>query len=801
MPIKLEELAQRIKPENTILLFGAGSSIPSGAPTVEKIIEKFSLDLDVDKTLYSLSEISSLYELKRSRKEMVNSLRALFRHKRPTGSILNLPLYDWKCIYSTNYDDFVEQSYTRHNRDLTVISSNFDFGIHDIPEATKLMKLHGTLGKDVIDGVHSRIIISEGDYDLTEDYREALYKTLELDLMSSNLVVIGYSLSDPHIKALIDKAIKINHRSQLPGQIFLVMFEVDELRAALFENRGITVSFGGIDDFLIAVESKSSNSSHVYSATGDPLDVAVSLRPITLCLRDEVDKGETDPSAMFNGWPASYRDITSNLTFRRSLALSICDDLDGENFIASIILGVSGSGKTTLAKQVLCQKEKENWHCWEHKTEHKFLPKKWRDVAKKLKENNHLGIVFVDEAHNHLYEISELVNTLAADKNFSLKLVVTSARHQWSPRIKSPNLTQYGKTDILGKLDSIEIDGLLTLVDTNSDLKPLIENSFSGFSRSERRRRLTARCNSDTFVCLKNIFASEKFDDIILREYAELEENEREIYKLVSALESSGINVHRQLIIRLLSIDAQQLNAALAKLTDIIHETTISEKSGIYGWKGRHNVITNIVATYKFPDIKEYYKLFDMVIENVVPTYEYEVRSLIQLCNFESGLGRFNDKQMRNTLLRKMISRIPGARVPRHRLIDNLIKLNELEKAETEIRLFENDFGADGPVNRYKILLLLARAEHTPGILEEDRVAILEQARSKAMNAAERYSDNKHVLNTYCEVGFQYFRRVNDLTVFDDAMKKLRTAEDRLDDSDITNILIKYQNMMNGVRV
>ena len=42
-----------------------------------------------------------------------------------------------------------------------------------------------------------------------------------------------------------------------------------------------------------------------------------------------------------------------------------------------------------------------------------------------------------------------------------------------------------------------------------------------------------------SFVCLKNIFASEKFDDIVLREFAELDEQHREVYRLVSAMEDA----------------------------------------------------------------------------------------------------------------------------------------------------------------------------------------------------------------------------------------------------------------------
>jgi hypothetical protein len=67
-------------------------------------------------------------------------------------------------------------------------------------------------------------------------------------------------------------------------------------------------------------------------------------------------------------------------------------------------------------------------------------------------------------------------------------------------------------------------------------VRALVEGGFSGFSRTERRRRLTQRCEADMFVCLKNIFASEKLDDIIIREYETLNLPFQEVYKTVAAM-------------------------------------------------------------------------------------------------------------------------------------------------------------------------------------------------------------------------------------------------------------------------
>ncbi len=793
MSISLSTMIEGIDPANTVLFFGSGSSVPSGAPSVAKIIKRVGLEFNIETEGFSLTEVTSIAEVKRSRRELVVCLRSMFNKTHVTGALLNLPLYSWRNIYTTNYDKLVEQAYEKKNKPLSVISSNYDFKEQLYPEAAKLYKLHGCIDKDISDGHQSRIIISEADYDNTSEYREYLWDAFKHDLNSSNIVIIGYSLADPHIKDIIDRTISINNKSYSPANINLVLYTKDENRALLLERRGVKVSFGSVDDFFIELQKKNIPNSIVYKSTGDPLDNHTALQPVTLKIDDELKNIDKNVSAMFQGWPATYSDIKAKLTFDRTIIKKLESAINDESKLSAYLLGASGMGKSTSARKVILRLRDIGYHCWEHKGIHKLLFEEWRSVAKDLKNRKEKGVLFVDDAHNHLFEINSLIDLLSIDDNFHLKLIFTSTRNHWYPRIKTPNIFLKGTELILNKLDESEVEGLLSLVETHADLQPLIENSFSGFSRSERKRRLVAKCESDTFVCLKNIFASEQFDDIVLREYAELDDNLQNIYKLVSAMENAGVNVHRQLVIRLLGISPEAVSASLINLVDIIHEYTISDREGIYGWRGRHPVITGIVAKYKMADEKEYYKLFELVIDNIIPTYDVEIRTIKQLCSFDDGISRFPDKHLRNKLLRKMISKAPGERVPRHRLIRYLIDVNELEKAETEIRLFENDFKTDGPLERFKIILLLVRASSAKGILSEDRMAILEMARDKAISAADRYKNNKNILKTYCDVGLEIFKRTADPAVFEDASLKLREAEARLGDPDITSSLIMFE--------
>jgi SIR2-like domain len=794
--VTLQELIQNLVPEQTILLFGAGSSLPSNAPTPKAIIDHLATKFSVPATGFNLSEYAELVEQRsKDRRRMIVEIQSLFKGLRPTAGLLNLPLYEWKSIFTTNYDELIEQAYQKRSKSLGVFTSNFDFGNAPRTADTRLYKLHGTIQKDIAFGDASRLIITESDYNLALEFREHLFAALSADLADSSLIIIGSSLSDEDIKPLISKALQLNAKAAIGGRITLLMYQRDEARADLFRGQGHNVVFGGIDDFFAELAKRSPGPLFDYKPTDSALDAHPTLVPTVIDAKHQIETGVADVSRMFNGWPANYADISKGLTFERSIAQAIAAFLASNAELCATLVGASGVGKTTAIRQAMVWLSRQGRSCWEHREDCTLDPSAWIDLARSMAKSGRQGVLFVDDAHLHLREVNDLIDGLASQGINALSLILASSRNHWKPRIKSPNIYKRGKLFVLSKVVSEEIERLLTLVESNSELAKIVETSFSGFSRVEKRRRLLSRCESDMFVCMRNIFASESFDNIILREFADLADVHQDVYRLVSALENAGVKVHRQLIIRLVNIPMTATMALLENMTDIINEYTISEKLAVYGWRGRHPVISSIIAKYKYNDVDKIVELFDKFIDTAVPTYDIEVRSLIDLCNVQTGIPRIPDKIVQNRLLRKLVSLLPGQRVPRHRLIRNLTDMGHYDQAQTEIRVFESDFKIDAPVTRMKIELLVARATETVGILTEDRLTILGQARDLAILGIQRHSHASAVFGAYCNVGLNILRFGGGRSTFDDAMAKLKSAQERLADPDIGSIVRRYERL------
>ncbi|HRI76626.1 MAG TPA: SIR2 family protein [Alphaproteobacteria bacterium] len=793
----LHSFIRTISPENTVLLFGAGASIPSGAPSVPQLVTHLSERFKQDARNFSLSEISELIE-KRSgdRRTLIAEVRNLYGKILPTGGLLNLPLYNWKSLYTTNYDELIEVVYDRRGKDLQVYSSNYDFTSHTKSGITKLFKIHGTIKKDICDGHKERLILTTTDYDNTEDYRNYLFDRLKSDLAEANLVIIGHSLQDVDVKEIVERAIKLKTQTQSNKQITLLMYTRDDDRAELMEARGVRVVFGGLDEFFTALAALEPAPLFAPATTENLLDNIPSLLPVSIDVSHSIQTGTPNIAAMFNGSPATYPDIKADLTFERSFVSTLVSKLEGSE-ICFLILGASGVGKTTAARQILSKAIEAGFYAWEHKRDQALQVQDWFDAALLLLEKNESGILLIDDAHQYLYEVNDLVDKLSTLETCPLKIVLTSSKNHWNPRVKTPNIYRKGVEFILSQLDGDEISKLLLLIQ-HPNIQPLLEHTFSGFSKHEQKRRLVDKCHSDMFVCLKNIFASEKFDDIILREYASLERKYQDVYKFVSALETAGVRVHRQLIVRLLTIPADAITSLLSNMTDIISEYDVDIKEGIYGWRGRHPVITGIVTKYKFSENNDWVSLFEKVIDHISPTYDIEIRSIRELCNIQSGISRISDKKIQNRLLRRMISVAPSERVPRHRLIRNLIDMGEFDHAETEIRIFDKDFSNDGPVSRYKTNLMVARATKTPGLMPEDRMVILNDARFLAQDNLRRFPNNKYVLGSYADVGIEIYRLTGKYETFDDAISNLKEAENQLGDPDISNLIRKYERKIAG---
>lgn len=792
--ITIQDLAAKLLPARTVLFLGSGSSVTSGGLTGPQLAEHlWQVISNADPCSSDLAEVASILELNYGRDRVIGELRSHLSPLRPTGALLALPDFAWDSIYTTNYDRLVELAYRKRKQPITVIRSNFDYAKIETAGSLPLFKIHGCVSQDCCDGHRSRMILTERDYDEHSDFKEVLFKRLSLDLSTKDILIVGHSLSDRHIREEIKQAAALQQTSGAGGHIYVLLHEIDDHRAQLLEHRGVTVCFGAFEALLHALTQETEpddESSAAHLQQDDFLETRQILSSVTV---GHAAALQPDADALFHGRPATYADIASDLTFPRDMEDRLLELLKGSERLFVVITGVAGIGKSTLARRLAFRASQAGLLCWEHKPEFNLHAADWLLVEKKLSVAERRGILVVDECLESMRQVNKLARALAARKDCSLKLILTANHAGWTPRTKAPELFSLGEQIGLSQLSPSEVDYLVTLLAQQQPIRRLVDQAFTRLTRAEQVQQLRRRCSADMFVCLKNIFSFESLDTILLREFANLTEPLQEIYRHVAALEAAGAKVHRQLVLRVLNVSATALSAHLESLEGIVEEYDVKPKQGLYGWRTRHEVVADLIARYKFADEAEHIDLMRRVIQNLNPTIWLELRTISSICGREHGIGRVGDLRVQCELYRDIIRVAPGERVPRHRLISTLIRMGDLNGAELELRDAIATVKMDPPLHRYLVQSKMRRALRATGILDSDRVAMLRDAERLAHEGVERYRKDKYAYAVYGEVAEAIASTSGDVATLDAALHAMREAAAAILDPDFERVVHRFE--------
>lgn len=782
MPISLSTLCSSINPSKTSLLLGAGSSMPSGAPSGANLASQMWRKVAKSEPVSDdLAETSYMLERSYGRRAMVQAVVDVMSDLKPTGGLLGLPKLNWHQIFSTNFDTLIEQSYQSAGVGLSVVRSNYDYSLRDPNGNCCLYKIHGCVTQDESFGSKASMIITENDYDKFLTYRESIFGLLNLSLLSGDVLVIGQSLRDRHLSDMIKSVLKLKENGAR-GQVYILVYDPDDLRAAIWEEKGAKVAFGGLDQLIHAFGTGDVETPHVSlpsSAVNLPLSLVSTVFDIQHARKDTPNTVK-----MFNGGSATFADIDSNGTFERAqLTVCVNDLLEGK-VLSLTLVGAGGVGKSTFARQIALSLVDRGFLGYEHKNDFQLSSAHWINFERTLRDANAKAVLIIDECTRSLRQVNILAGHLAGLADPCLKLLLTANSAQWLPRLKDAALFSRGRIIELSKLSYSEINSLLNLLQ-NRSISDLVQSSFKEITRREQLARLERKCSADMFVCLKNIFANDSLDKILLNEYEGLEESAQDHYRYISALEAVGTRVHRQLIMRMLSLPADGVPAILANLHGIIDEVPIIERDGIYGWSTRHIVIARKIAEYKFSSVTETYKLFEDIVNNINPAVHTEIQSIRDLCDQEFGIGRLPDADMRRKLYRHIINLVPGERIPRHRLVKELLDIPDLEECEYALREAFEAVGHDAPLDRYNVKLTVARSEYTEGITDGDRVALLRKAHQQGLNNVNKHRTDRYSYRTLCDVAFKLVSKGEPVAIVDEAIELMRNAFDSILDPEM----------------
>lgn len=222
---------EAIDPEGSILFLGSGFSagatnIAGGKlPTGNMLRQSFAKIIGVDPNAYELQTLAE--EVATNPKhDLYQLLYETFTVKSLTTEQLDILSLPWLRVYTTNYDDVVENAYSTHKRNIRSFSYNQEKPRKLHP--TSIIHLHGAICQTTPENVKDQLILTEHSYIRQHFERSLWYDEFIRDIrFSTHCFFLGYNLSDYHISALLFQEISLEYKT------FFITEKVDQI----FTNR------------------------------------------------------------------------------------------------------------------------------------------------------------------------------------------------------------------------------------------------------------------------------------------------------------------------------------------------------------------------------------------------------------------------------------------------------------------------------------------------------------------------------------------------------------------------------------
>jgi tetratricopeptide (TPR) repeat protein len=207
VPDDVAELLSRIYQKKVVLFSGSGASVDAGGPKTKALVaaiksafpDAIYRDNDFIHTCTDVLETS-----RTSRRELEEVVRKQLFDLKPSSFHTELPLHIWRAVFTTNYDDLIEQGY-RAVKDRV---QNLDaiFGDRGLVTAgdTENLKLFKLMGCIVSQHPDAGLVLTQADYNIVVRRHPSVFRLLS-DLMQDGTVLyVGYSFQDSLLIDIIE---------------------------------------------------------------------------------------------------------------------------------------------------------------------------------------------------------------------------------------------------------------------------------------------------------------------------------------------------------------------------------------------------------------------------------------------------------------------------------------------------------------------------------------------------------------------------------------------------------------------
>ncbi len=578
-----------------------GCNAPTGIELAKSIVEKFTPGIDCS----DLAKVSQYVEIKnKSRIELETYIKQIFSKMKPDDIYKWIPTVRWKAIYTTNYDNCLQQAfdscskpalephYITYNQNLMDFDPRFQVPIY---------YLHGSLFIDE----DPHIILTERDYTKYAEKRKMMFEQLKYHFATSNILYIGYSNNDSNWKQLFTEIREEFTPNSLPYSYRIDPFP-NEIDVAILKDSNIETIKCTFTEFVKEI-SKDLNDTYIDTTKRKEL-----VKNIPTDLQNAFEKNPTSVLRLLSAWDfinnAPFNEKPNISDFLRGekpnwslignsgyFARDIEDDvydsiLDYCTSLSirpkvSVILGSAGYGVTTLM-MVLAKRA-----VWD-KAGRIFFHKPFKDIREgdieyALSLSDDKAIFFIDNAADNI----EIINTLYKKYNDAKKscmFILGERKNEWQ---QVSSKLQADFFEILPLSDG-EIDRLIALLRENDEL-----NHLANLSYEMQIAAIKKNYSSELLVTIREATEGKSFDAIIEDEFRGINSDfSQKAYLTVCCFYQHGAYIRQSILANILNVEEKELYELTHANTDgIMIYDCLDEENGIYALRARHRIISQIV--------------------------------------------------------------------------------------------------------------------------------------------------------------------------------------------------------------
>lgn len=649
---------------NTGALHAHGKKFPSEVDLAKSIVERF---LDKGFRGSSLAQVQELAVYSAGLFPVQNFLAESYSEFKPASYHKILPQLSWSAIFTTNYDQLIEQAYQSDSnrlQKLIVFTRNSDRIEDHIHSRSNLafFKLHGSLSN--VNDPTLPLILTSDQYQTHMNGRNLLFERLESYAYDHMLLFVCDDIGNPTARGILQRIASLQDARP---RSYVVVPSITEAESNYWASKKIDCIKMSFEDFLNTVNNyipKNTRSLSLFIDSSDhPIrrrfavsnDIHLSESIINF-LDNDADylhktfrAGSCDPKSFYKGYFPNWGPIEQNLDVKRAKLDDVLseiffaeDDLNSPSQQFFLIKGHAGSGKTVFSHRLAWDAANVlDKLCIYMKPAHRPTYEAISELFYLCKQRVFL---FLDDSLEYIDDIKSLILKARKDR-IALTIIGTARNSAWNDygAELEPILSESYELHYLSEKEIIFLIGLLRQHNSLGYLEDL--------TLEEQKEALSRKAGRQLLVALHEATLGKPFTEIVQDEYRSISDPKAQsLYLTVCILHRLGIETRAGLIARIHAIPLTLFKENLFKPLESIvfaHETQYTRD---YVYRSRHQHIAEIIFETVLTDQQDRYDEYIRLIEHLDIGYQTDRDALFGLISAKQLLRLFDDVDLVSSL-------------------------------------------------------------------------------------------------------------------------------------------------------